>query len=336
MQVLTTEKLWAAKRWLSWRNYYEYLTGTLWWLEGAATVLVLMIPVALLVSGAQTSTAGPLSFTAVFGAAFVLRLWGAKRLYRHQLSWTNALALRILRIPVGLSCLWWLVTRRTLEFQVTPKSGTDERTPGRVPRVLLVLLAGLVAVLGYAAAGLAGLVPWRATPGATVASGAWLLVSATAVGLGARRIRAAEFASSRRNAHRFAVTADVTVDGYRTRLVDASVGGVLVRLPAHGGPGAGLVALGLPGAAPVKLSLVRTKPAADNADQLVSLRVQPGDWAAMRALSLWLFHTPQGAVRHLRPGVPVAASSAPASSPSVRHDRAASARVRTNPVVLNA
>jgi cellulose synthase (UDP-forming) len=132
------------------------------------------------------------------------------------------------------------------------------------------------------------------------------------------------------------VTADVTVDGYRTRLVDASVGGVLVRLPATVGPGAGLVELGMPGAAPVKLSLVRTKPAADNADQLVSLRVQPGDWAAMRALSLWLFHTPQGAVRHLRPGVPVAASTAPASSPSVRHDRAASARVRTNPVVLNA
>jgi cellulose synthase (UDP-forming) len=336
MQVLLEERLWSAKRWLSWRNYYEFVTGTLWWLEGAASVLVLMVPVALLLSGAQTSTAGPVAFTAVFGSAFLARLWGAKRLYRHQLSWTNALALRILRIPVGLSCLWWLVTRRTLEFQVTPKHGTEERTPGRVPRVLLVLLAGLVTVLGYAAAGLAGLVPWRATPGATLASGAWLLVSATAVGLGARRIRAAEFASSRRNAHRFAVTADVTVDGYRTQLVDASVGGILVRLPAHDGPGAGLVELGLPGAAPVKLTMVRTKPGADTGDQLVSLRVQPGDWSAMRTLSLWLFHTPRGAVRHLRPGVPVAASTAPASSPSVRHNRAASARVRTNPVVLHA
>jgi cellulose synthase (UDP-forming) len=169
-----------------------------------------------------------------------------------------------------------------------------------------------------------------------VASSAWLLVSATAVGLGARRIRAAEFASSRRNAHRFAVTADVTVDGHDTQVVDASVGGVLVRLPAHVGAGAGLVELGLPEAAAVKLSPVRTKPAADDEGRLVSLRVQPGDWAAMRVLSLWLFHTPQGAVRHLRPGVPVAASTAPASSPSVRHNRAASARVRTNPVVLHA
>jgi cellulose synthase (UDP-forming) len=336
MQVLLKERLWGAKRWLSWRNYYEYATGTLWWLEGAASVLVLMVPVALLLSGAQTSTAGPLAFTAVFGAAFAARLWGAKRLYRHQLSWTNALALRILRIPVGLSCLWWLVTRRTLEFQVTPKSGSDERALGRVPRVLLVLLAGLVSVLGYAAAGLAGLVPWRATPGATVASGIWLLVAATTVGAGARRIRAAEFASSRRNAHRFAVSARVTVDGVPTQLVDASVGGVCVRLPQQERPGPGLVELGLPGAAPLKLAMVRTKSADDPMDHLVSLRVLPGDWAAMRTLSLWLFHTPPGAVRGLHAGVPAAASTEPAPSLSVRHNRAASARVRPKPVVINA
>lgn len=328
MQVLLKERLWGAKRWLSWRNYYEYLTGTLWWLEGAATVLVLMVPVTLLVTGAQTSTAGPLSFTAVFAATFVLRLWGAKRLYRHQLSWTNALALRILRIPVGLSCVWWLLTRRTLTFQVTPKEGSQERTLGRVPRVLLVLLAGLVAVLGYAAAGLAGLVPWRATASATVASGAWLVIAAVTVGLGARRIRAAEFASSRRNAHRFAVRARVTVDGVPTDLVDISVGGVSVRLPADRVPGPGMVELGLPGTAPVMLSLVRATADRDPAHQLVSLRALPGDWAAMRTLSLWLFHTPAGAVTNLPPGVPAAASTEPSPALSVRTSRAASARVR--------
>jgi cellulose synthase (UDP-forming) len=336
MQVLLKERLWGAKRWLSWRNYYEYVTGTLWWLEGAASVLVLMVPVALLLSGAQTSTAGPLAFTAVFGTAFLARLWGAKRLYRHQLSWTNALALRILRIPVGLSCLWWLATRRTLAFEVTPKHGSEHRTTGRVPRVLLVLLAGLVTVLGYAVAGLADLVPWRATPGATMASGTWLLVAATTVGLGVRRIRAAEFASSRRNAHRFAVRANVTIDGCTTQLVDASVGGVCVRLPRHEVAGAGLVELGLPGALPVKLAMVRTKLSDDPADQLVSLQVLPGDWAAMRTLSLWLFHTPRGAVRGLPAGVPAAASTKPAPSLSVRHNRAASARVRPNPVMINA
>jgi len=335
MQVLLEERLWAAKRWLSWRNYYEYLTGTLWWLEGAATVLVLMVPVTLLLTGAQTSTAGPLSFTAVFTAAFLVRLWGAKRLYRHQLSWSNALALRILRIPVGLSCVWWLLTRRTLEFQVTPKEGTAQRLPGEVPPVLKVLLVGLVAVLGYAGAGLAGLVPWRATPGATVASGIWLLIAATTVGLGMRRIRAAEFASSRRNAHRFAVQAKVRVDGFETDLVDISVGGVSVRLPEREQPGSGLVEVGLPGMEPVKLAVVRSTAGDTAGDQIVSLRALPQDWAAMRTLALWLFHTPHEAVTDLPAGVPAAASTAPSPALSVRQNRAAASRVRGAAVVLH-
>lgn len=59
MQILAHERLWAAKSWLSWRNYHEYLNGTLWWLEGIATLVAFFIPVLVLVSGAQTSTASP-------------------------------------------------------------------------------------------------------------------------------------------------------------------------------------------------------------------------------------------------------------------------------------
>ena len=62
MQVLITERLWAAKRWLSWRNFYEYLSGTVWWLEGVGTVLGFLIPAVILVSGATTSTAPPAVF----------------------------------------------------------------------------------------------------------------------------------------------------------------------------------------------------------------------------------------------------------------------------------
>ena len=59
MQILVHEKLWAAKSWMSWRNYHEYLNGTLWWLEGIATLVAFLIPVLVMLSGAQTSTAGP-------------------------------------------------------------------------------------------------------------------------------------------------------------------------------------------------------------------------------------------------------------------------------------
>jgi cellulose synthase (UDP-forming) len=330
MQVLVKERLWSSKRYLSWRNYYECFTGAVWWLEGVGTLLLLMIPITLLLSGAQTSTANPWTFSAVFAGTFALRLWGMKRLFRHQLSWPNALALRVLRIPVGLSCLWWLLTRRTLEFQVTPKGGADRRVRGRVPRIIGVLVVCLAAVVVYAVAGLAGLVPWRTSPGATATSGVWLLVTASVLTLGMRRIHAVEFASTRRNSHRFAVSAKVTVNGYVADLVDASVGGVSVRMPAHEGPGPGLVELGLPGVGRLQLGLVRAavEDGFDPDDRLVSLRVLPGDWAAMRTLSLWLFHTPTGAASDLPRGVPAAASTALAPSLAVRQNRAAAAKVR--------
>ena len=130
MQILVTERLWAAKRWMSWRNYWEYLDGTLFWLEGVATVGAFCVPIAVMLTGAQTSTAAPLTFLTAFLAMFAARLWGAKRLLRGHIQWTTAFALRTLRIPVGLACAWWLVTRTSLEFVVTPKGGENERRLG--------------------------------------------------------------------------------------------------------------------------------------------------------------------------------------------------------------
>jgi hypothetical protein len=71
-------------------------------------------------------------------------------------------------------------------------------------------------------------------------------------------------------------------------------------------------------------------------DRIVSLQVLPADWAAMRTLSLWLFHTPAGALSDLPAGVPAAASIEPAPSLSVRQSRAAAARVRPAAAVLGA
>ena len=48
---------------------------------------------------------------------------------------------------------------------------------------------------------------------------------------------------------------------------------------------------------PVVLAPVREVDESDHS--IVSLRVLPGDWAAMRTLALWLFHTPDGAVSDL-------------------------------------
>jgi len=306
MQILVVEKLWAAKRWMSWRNFHEYLNGTLWWLEGIATLFAFVVPTAVLLSGAQTSTAAPAAFAFAFVAMFSTRLWGAKRLLRRQIHWPTAFALRIFRVPVGLACLWWLVSRRTLQFEVTPKGAADERRRGRAPRILWVLTAAVAAVLAYAVAGMLSWVPWRTTPGSTMAAGVWLALATAVLVCGTMRIRAAEFATSRRNAHRVAVRAPIVVDGVEGELVDISVGGAAVRFDSGSLPRVGLVSVELPGAAPVKMELVRSGTRLAR-QELASLKAVDDDWATYAAMSLWLFHTPAGAVPGLPAGVPVVA-----------------------------
>lgn len=307
MQVLAHEKLWGAKSWLSWRNYYEYLSGTLWWLEGVATVLIFFIPMAILISGAETSTANAATFTVVFVAMFTIRLWAVKQLFRHHLQYGTAFSLRIFRIPVGLACLWWLLTRRSLDFEVTPKGAADERVRGHAPTVLTLLFLLVAGVLLYAAAGTQGWVPWRATTGATVASASWLIIAAFALFLGMRRISSATYATSRRNAHRIAVEAPVIVGDMPGTLVDVSMGGAAISTAPGILPAAETLSLSLPGVAPVTLDVVRRITDPDDASERISLRVRQGDWATMHTLAMWLFHTPAGAVPGLPTGIPAVA-----------------------------
>jgi cellulose synthase (UDP-forming) len=310
MQVLVRERLWGAKRWLSWRNYYEYLSGTIWWLEGVGTALAFVVPAAILISGAQTSTAPPLVFLSVFAVMFAIRLWGANRLYRGHLHWRTAFALRVLRVPVGISCLRWLIRRGPLQFQVTPKAGADERVRGRIPRVIWGLFAIIVVVLLYAVMGLTGLVPWYSSPSSTAASGVWLLMAGLVLIISIRRVQAAAYATSRRNAHRVPVRAAVTVNGIEGSLVDISVGGAAVRFPAGSLAGPGQVELVLPGAGPIRMATIRIRNASDSTE-VASLRVMAGDWAAYRTMSLWLFHTPPGVVDGLPPHAPAVAATHP-------------------------
>lgn len=305
MQILVTERLWAAKRWLSWRNYWEYLDSTLFWLEGLATLVAFFVPVAILLSGAETSTAPPAVFLAAFLTMFTARLWGAKRLLRRHIRWGTAFALRTLRVPVGIACGWWLATRSTLEFVVTPKSGADERRTGRAPRILVGLAVTAYALCGYAAAGVAGWVPWHTSPESTVASGLWLALAGAVLLFGIARIRAERYATTRRRASRFTIDAPLRLEGTEGTIVDVSVSGLAVDLPAGTGLSPGLVSVELPGGAGLKLEPVRITHT-DAAD-VVSFRVPDRDWTSLGTLARWIFHTPPGVVPGLPDGVPVAA-----------------------------
>lgn len=125
--------------------------------------------------------------------------------------------------------------------------------------------------------------------------------------IGTARIRAAEYATSRRNAHRITLRTNVSIDGVAGELVDISVGGAAVRFPAGSLPNLGLVDFELPDSRSVKMRMARI-PQQSSEHELASLQAVNGDWSAIRIMSLWLFHTPAGAVPSLPPGVPAIAS----------------------------
>jgi cellulose synthase (UDP-forming) len=210
---------------------------------------------------------------------------------------------------VGVACLWWLISRKTLEFEVTPKGASDERTRGRTPRILGGLTAAVVAIIGYATAGIIGWVPWRTGTPSSVAAGVWLGLAAVVLLFGTVRIRAAEYATSRRNAHRVSVRTTIAIDGIPGELADISVGGAAVRFPVGSLPNIGLVDFELPGTHAIKMTMVRI-PQQSSEHEIASLQAVKDDWTAIETMSLWLFHTPTGAVPWPPPGVPAIASTA--------------------------
>jgi cellulose synthase (UDP-forming) len=81
-----------------------------------------------------------------------------------------------------------------------------------------------------------------------------------------------------------------------------------VRFPIGSLPNGGLVDFELPGTPAIKMSMARL-PTQATSYEFASLQTVAGDWLAYRAMSLWLFHTPPGALPNLPPGIPAIAST---------------------------
>ena len=310
MQALLSEGLWRAKRSLTWSAYLEYLGRTVGWLAGVGAVLGFAVPALVLLSGSPAVDAAPPVLLAAFLLTGLVRVWGGWLLHRGQRQWRTSAALAVVSIPVGLSCLWWLLTRRPLLFGVSAPPDEQGRACGRAPAVLWGLLVAAGAGVLYALVAAVGGLPTRAAAPAALLCGLWLLVAVVMLALGIRRIGSATYATSRRNAYRVPVCAPVSVNGVRGELVDLSVAGAAAWLPHGVLTAETTIRLRLPASSELSLQTVRVSQG-DDVDE-ISMRVAPGDWATHRVLALWLFHTPPGVVDGLPPGAPAVAAVAPA------------------------
>lgn len=231
MQVLRQDNPVTASG-LTVRQRLGYVYSLSAWFDSWRTLGMTLVPVATLVTGLFPVEAPPLHFATLAGGSFLLQQAAIKLLARGFAPLRFSLLFEVVRLPSNLAATAFLVHRGVGRFAVTAKGRTgDQRTRARVPALLVVLAAILVASLAYASLSLLGLTPTRLSADATtLVPVLWVAVTCGFVVAGIRRIRDPRFSAERREAHRFPVRMPARLDGAPAQLVDVSLGGGQLRV----------------------------------------------------------------------------------------------------------
>jgi len=232
MQVLRTENP-AVVSGLSPAQRVSYLTTLLGWFDSWRTLAYILLPMAVLLTGAVPIAAPAITFAVLFTSVFALQRVALRALARGRAPQTHTTLFEFVRMPANLQATLTLFGSRARPFTVTAKgrqSGRRDRI--RSPRLLVALTAASGLAACWYAATVAGLtpltyqIPW-------VAHGAafWLAVNAFILAAAIRRIRHQRFGAERRAAVRFDLTDPVYVDDTVCRLRDISLSGLRVDAP---------------------------------------------------------------------------------------------------------
>jgi cellulose synthase (UDP-forming) len=207
-----------------------YATTLLGWFDAWRTLGYVLMPVAVLLSGATPIHAPVLVFGIAFGVTFLLQRFALAMLSRGFAPQGMATLFEFVRLQSNLRATLTYLRRGERAFRVTAKDGTDQRRRNRAPWLLWALLALSVMAATWFACTLAGLTPLTyAVRWSAYAAAGWLSLNAAMLGAAVVRIQSDRFASDRRSAVRLKIGAPVRIDGHSGHLIDVSVGGALVR-----------------------------------------------------------------------------------------------------------
>lgn len=215
-----------------------YAATILGWFDAWRTLGYVLVPLAVLVSGANPIHARAMTFVLAFGLTFLAQRLAIAMLSRGYAPAGLATLFEFIRLQTTMAATLSYLRPGERPFTVTAKRGADERRRHQAPWLLWFLL-GLSAAAGvWFALSVAGLTPVTYPVRWTVYGAAfWALVNATLLVAAILRIRSDRFAADRRTGVRQRLEGDALVDGNDARLLDISIGGALVRVPrtaSHG------------------------------------------------------------------------------------------------------
>jgi cellulose synthase (UDP-forming) len=215
---------------LTLRQRLAYATTLLGWFDAWRTLGFIVLPLAVLFTGAVPIAAPATTLAVVFGIVFILQRITLAALSRGYAPQGMAILFEFIRMPTNLRVTCSLFSDRARRFAVTGKGGSGQRHRVTPPRMLISLSVFSVVALAWFALTVAGLTPvtyriaWVGYGGAVCTA-----VNLAFIMAAIRRISADRFAADRRRGVRLKMAEDALLDGRPAELVDISTGGALVR-----------------------------------------------------------------------------------------------------------
>ena len=231
MQVLRVENPLFVSG-LTIRQRLAYAATLLGWFDAWRSLGYLLLPIAVVTTGAVPIRAEPAIFIAAFGTTFLLQQLALRVLSRGAHRPILSVMFELVRMAPNLLATTTLLTRRRSAFRVTPKgrTGTDRR-PIHTPILLrAVAFLSIVGAAWYTAT-LMGATPTRyEVPWAAHATFGWLSLNVVLLVLAIGRIRSMRFAAERRAAFRFETAFDGRLGGLPCHVTDVSLTGARVEM----------------------------------------------------------------------------------------------------------
>ena len=284
-----------------------FATTLFGWFDSWRTLAYILIPLAVVATGAVPIDAPGAVFAPFFLATLGLQFVALRLLARGHYPPVLSLLFEVLRMPAVLpATLALLRPDVTASFRVTPKGRTGhDRGRVAVPRLLTVLAVASAVALAWFAASLFGLTPLTyGTPWAAIGAAGFLAMNLALLVAAIGRIRSTRFAGNRRAATRLPVRIPARAGGTPAVLIDLSIGGAKVAVPAHQAPAAdGRLELAL-AEGPIELRVQRRRTAVIGDQALVGLEFDPGQEDAIAKVVVAVFHAEVAAPTTSRDAAP--------------------------------
>lgn len=231
MQVLRNEPIITSNK-LTWRQKGSYLSTLLGWFDAWRTLIAMLIPSIVLLTGWEPLTPGePIFILVIFGFFAVGQL--AMEVMSYGLSsWRSTLLFEIAKLPTSLQATLSLLNNKPQSFKVTNKVDIHHESTVYPTHWLIKALMWLM--------GLSIAVPivryfleddyYFEDPWTAVVSACWAALNLVALFAVSRRIQSRKFGTTRRLAGRIESQGTAHFGELEAQVFDLSVGGAKVSL----------------------------------------------------------------------------------------------------------